>query len=62
MKRGKKKAIILAASVGVLPVEVRRAEHFARARGKHARGYMRILARKGAKVTNAKRATLRAAA
>jgi hypothetical protein len=53
MKRGKKKAIVLGLSN--LPTELRRSEHFARARGKHARGYLKFIARRGALATNAKR-------
>jgi hypothetical protein len=61
MKRGKRKALVLASQgVGALPVEVQRIEHFARTRGKHCRAYMQLIARKGAKVTNDKRAALRA--
>ncbi len=57
MKRSKKKLEVMKAS-GIdtnLPAELRRAEYFARMRGKHAKGYMKFIARKGALVANAKR-------
>lgn len=39
-----------------LPPHMRRTEYFARLRKKHAPGYMKLLASRGAKATNAKRA------
>lgn len=61
MKRGKAKSVIFSESgVSNLPQPMQRDEHFARARGKHARGYMRFIARKGALVANAKRKAIAA--
>lgn len=56
MKRCEKKQEVMnAAGVGGLPKTMQREEYFARSRGKHARVYMRFIARKGAATTNAKR-------
>jgi len=60
MKRSKKKLEIMKANkLDKLPVELRRVEYFARLRGKHAKGYMKYIARKGAIATNARRRTLK---
>jgi len=54
--RGKKKQTYIAENLGAeLPKEFRRVEHFARLRGKHARPYMKWIARRGAAVTNRNR-------
>lgn len=59
MSRGKEKTLVMKNKLGAgfdtIPVGIRRDEYFARLRGAHHPSYMKLIAKRGAAVANAKR-------